>query len=79
MAYANGIRFWTYKTTDTAATVDTAQYFNGAVEDVQVGDLIWALIDTDGTPQYGFFVVLSNDGTDVDVGDMTQIGGTDTD
>ena len=70
---------WTYSTTDTAATVDSAQYFNDAVEDLTVGDFIFAATDTGGTPAYGIFVVSSNDGTDVDVDDITTVGGTDTD
>ena len=59
--------------------VDTDQYFNDAVNDLTVGDFIFAAVDTDGTPAYGIFVVTGNDGTDVDVADLDALGGTDTD
>lgn len=74
-----GISVWGYVTNDTAATVDTAGYFNQAANRLAVGDRIHANVDMDGTPGFGLFVVLSNDGATVDVGDMTAFGGTDTD
>lgn len=79
LAYANGFTLWHYTTTDTAATVDTAGYFNLASDMLRVGDMIMANVDTDGTPLHGQFVVLSNASGVVDVGDMTALGGTDTD
>lgn len=79
LAYANGFTLYHYTTPDTAATVDTAGYFNSASTQLRVGDRIMASVDTDGTPGYGDFVVLSNSGGVVDVGDMTAVGGTDTD
>ena len=73
-------RTWGYTTTDTAATVDTAGYFNDVADFVKVGDIIKANVDTDGTPAYGTFYVSANDGTTVDVNDISTIsGGTDTD
>lgn len=73
---------WVYTTTDTAATVDTAGYFNDMADFLNVGDLIKANIDTDGTPGYKEFFVSANDGTTVDVNDATARAGegaTDTD
>lgn len=73
-------REWTYTTTDTAAVVDSAGYFNDAKDLLNVGDLINANVDTDGTPGYGSFYVSANDGTTVDVNDLvTRVSSTDTD
>ena len=74
-----GFKVYHYKTTDLTADVDTTGYFNAASKQLPVGTRIHIDADTDGTPGYGLMVVLSNAGGVVDVGDMTQIGGTDTD
>lgn len=79
LAYANGFTLYHYSTTDTAAVVDTEGYFNAAADQLRIGDRIMATVDTDGTMAHGDFVVLTNDGSTVDVGDMTAVGGTDTD
>lgn len=79
LAYGNGFTLWHYKTADAAATVDSAGYFNEAARMVRVGDFVLANVGQGGTPQHGLFVVLSNAAGAVDVGDMTQFGGTDTD
>lgn len=71
--------FWTYSTTDTQATINTAGYFNAAAADLTVGDVILVFTDTGGTPQPGFFWVNANDGTTVDVADGLMLGTTDTD
>lgn len=70
---------WTYSTTDTAAVVQVSGYFNDAAADLEVGDLIYAHVDTDGTPAFMLYPVVSNDGTTVDVSDGTAITATDTD
>ena len=73
LAYANGFTLWHYTTADdAAATVAGNQYFNTAVDMLRVGDIILANV-TDGA---GIFVVASNDGTDVDLTDMTAVGGS---
>lgn len=73
-------RQWSYTTTDTAATVDSAGYFNGAADLLNKGDVIRANVDTDGTPGYGEFYVSDNDGTTVDVNDIvSRVTSTDTD
>jgi len=79
LAYANGFTLYHYTTVDTAAEVDTEGYFNSASSQLRVGDRIMASADTDGTAAYGDFVVLSNSGGVVDVGDMNAVGTTDTD
>jgi len=70
---------WSYTTPDAAATVDTANYFDGALQHLKVGDFILARVATGGSIAFGIFVVNANDGTHVDVADMNAFGGTDTD
>lgn len=79
LAYANGFTLWHYATTDIAADVDTAGYFDTAAEMVRVGDMVLANVDTDGTPASGIYLVNANAGGTVDVADMTTVGGADTD
>lgn len=79
VATGGGNSIYIYRTNDTGAVVDSAQYFNNAVDMLNVGDLIYGILDLDGTPAYGLAVVLSNDGTNVDVSDFTALGGVDTD
>lgn len=70
VGYCNGMTLWHYTTTDTAATVDSAQYFNSAVDMLRVGDMILVQASTGGTREDGICIVKSNDGTDVDVSDF---------
>ena len=70
LAYANGFTLWHYTTTDSAADVDSAGYFNGASDMIRVGDMIMANVDTGGTPASGIFLVTANAGGTVDVADM---------
>lgn len=79
LAYANGFTLWHYTTIDAAAVVDSAGYFNDAVDRMRVGDFILANVDTDGTPGHGIFVCSANNGSVVDVNDMTAVGAADTD
>ena len=79
LAYANGFTLWHYTTTDLAAAVDTAGYFDDAADMLRVGDMVMANVDTDGTPAAGIFLVNANASGTVDVADLTQVGGTDTD
>lgn len=78
LAYANGFTLWHYTTADTADTVDTAGYFNGAADMVRVGDIVLANTETGGTAKAGLLVVSSNTGGVVDVNDLTPIGAADT-
>jgi len=77
LAYANGFTLWHYRTADAAAAVDTAGYFDDAVEMLRTGDMIFA--NTEDGAAGGLFRVASNDGGAVDVADMTAIGSADTD
>lgn len=79
LAYANGFTLWHYATTDAAASVDTAGYFNNAADMLRVGDMILANVDTAGTPAAGIFLVNANASGTVDVADLTSVGGSDTD
>jgi len=79
IAYANGFTLWHYTTTDAAADVDTAGYFNDAADMLRRGDMILANTDTGGSFVSGIYNVSGNDGASVDVDDLTQVGGTDTD
>lgn len=70
---------WTYSTTDTGAVVQVSGYFNDASDDLTVGDLIYAHVDTGGTPAFMLYPVVSNASGVVDVSDGTAITATDTD
>ena len=71
--------FWTYSTTDSAADLNTADYFLAAINDLTVGDLIYAITSTGTTAVAALYYVLSNDGTAVDVNDGTVLANTDSD
>jgi len=74
----NGFTLWVYTTTDSIATMNTAAYFTGdAVNYLNVRDVIICM-DT-STPTTSFCLVLSNNGTTVDISDGTAIAETDGD
>jgi hypothetical protein len=85
----NGGTLWYYCTLDAAATVDTSGYFTGdAVNMLRVADLILRVTPATGTVAVplsittggiGWHVVMTNDGTTVDVSDTTAIAVTNTD
>lgn len=75
----NGRTIWTYETTDTKATVNTADYFLGAINDIKKWDFILATCDTGGTPTPVIFWVNANTGSSIDVADGLDVGTTDTD
>jgi hypothetical protein len=79
LTYANGFTLWHYKTPDTAATVDTAGYFNPAANMLRVGDFIFANASITGTIVSGVFIVNSNAGGVVDVADITRFGEAEQD
>ena len=70
---------FTYTTTDTVATVNTAAYFNDVSEDVSVGDVIISVTSTGGTLASSIHTVVSNSSGVVDVSDGTTISQTDSD
>lgn len=75
----NGFHIWHYKSDDAAAVIDSAGYFNTYAKEINAGDVIFATTAASGTPVYGMFSVASNDGTTVDVKDMTTLSEADTD
>ena len=78
IADANGFTLWHYVTTDAIAVINTEAYFTGeAVNMLKVNDLI--LVVDSSTPTMNWCIVLSNDGTTVDVSDGTAIAQTDGD
>ncbi|MGZ8409429.1 MAG: hypothetical protein ACXWVS_05825 [Hyphomicrobium sp.] len=79
LAYANGFTLWHYGTTDTAAVVDTAGYFDSAADMLRAGDMIIGNVATASSPQAGIFVVRSITGGVVNVSDLTSLGAVDTD
>ena len=76
---ANGFTLWHYKSAvDNAAAVNSSGYFTGdAVNMLGPRDLI--LFSDTATPLMSWMIVLTNDGTTVDVADGTVIAETDGD
>ena len=70
---------WTYTTTDSAADLNTADYFLLAIDDLKAGDLIYATTSTGTTTVAALYYVLTNSGTAIDVNDGTVLANTDTD
>lgn len=70
---------WVYSTTDTAATVNTAGYFNDAADDLNINDVILVASSTGGTPVLSWMYVNANASGVVDVTDGVVITATDTD
>lgn len=85
MAHGAGQQWWSYRTADTPAMVDTSGYFTGeAVAMLKVGDLIFVQqVVNPAAPASvvaaGWHLVLSNDGATVDVSNTTAVGTSDTD
>ena len=77
LSTGNGFTLWHYSTTDTIAPVNSAGYFNTAVKLLGVRDLI--IVSDTNTPTMNFCIVLSNDGSAVDISDGTAIAETDGD
>ena len=69
------LKVWHYVTEDPPASVDTTGYFNAKVAELAVGDLIWVYQAADeddltaGITDVSLHIVLSNDGSAVDVSD----------
>ena len=62
----NGFHIWHYTTTD-------------ASNEMNLGDVIYANTATGGTPVYGQFAVSANNGTIVDVNNITTLSASDSD
>lgn len=79
MNFNSGLpRKWAYTTIDTDTVVSTSGYFNGVADFLKVGDIVSCNFDTDGTPVFGEVLVVSNDGTIVDVADVNLHTTTNT-
>jgi uncharacterized membrane protein len=79
LGYANGFTLWHYRTSDLAAEVDNAGYFNAASRMVRVGDFILLNAGLLATPTHGVVVVVANAGGVVDVTNVTTFGAVNTD
>ncbi len=79
LGYANGFTLWHYRTTDLAAEVDNAGYFNPASRMVRIGDFILLNAGIESTPTHGVVVVVANAGGAVDVTNVTTYGAVNTD
>ena len=79
LTYANGFTLWHYKTPDVATDVDTTGYFDEAAPMLRIGDFIMANTAIDSGVSSGVFIVKSNDGTTVDVSNISSFGLGDTD
>jgi hypothetical protein len=75
----NGFHIWHYTSNDASTVIDGSGYFNSAANEMNVGDVIFANTDVDGTPAYGIFVVNANSGTVVDTANMVSFSATDSD
>jgi hypothetical protein len=74
LSYANGFTLWHYRTTDAAAEVDTAGYFDGAVRMLRTGDFILCNSAIDTAPSSGVMIVAANNGVTVDVTNLSPLG-----
>jgi len=77
MASGGGHSMWFYDSTEAITAVRVSGYFNNAASMLNVGDVIFVL-DSDA-PAMSISVVLSNDGSTVDIADGTALTMTDTD
>ena len=76
----NAPQIFAYKTTDTAATVDTSGYFNSLAGLLKIGDLILIVVTSGGAlSTAGWTVVATNTGTVVNTTDVTALTVTNTD
>jgi len=70
---------WSYTTADTVATVNTADYFLDAINEIKVNDVIIVASSTGGTPVLTINYCNSNTGSAIDVTDGLVITATDSD
>ena len=73
----NAPSMYLYKTADTQATVNNADYFLSLKDTLKVGDIIFVYDTT--TPSLVLTYVNSVTSTAVDIADGTTISATDTD
>jgi hypothetical protein len=77
MASGGGYNMWFYSSVDALSVVRASGYFNNAAGMMNVGDVVF--VYDNNAPTLGVSVVLSNDGSTVDIADGTAITVTDTD
>ena len=77
MAGGGGHNLWFYDSTDAITAVRVSGYFNDAASMLNVGDAIFVL-DSDA-PALSISLVLSNNGSVVDIADGTAITVSDSD
>jgi predicted RNA-binding protein with PUA-like domain len=77
MASGGGYNMWFYSSVDALSVVRASGYFNNAASMMNVGDVVF--VYDNNAPTLGISVVLSNDGSTVDIADGTAITVTDTD
>ena len=65
---------YVFSTTEAHTAVDASGYFNDVADILNVGDMIIVHGSTGGTRTVTMHIVVSNDGTTVDVSDGTTIG-----
>lgn len=73
----NAPSMYLYKTADTQATVNTADYFLSLKDTLKVGDIIFVYDTT--TPSLVLTYVNAVTSTTVDIADGTTVSATDTD
>lgn len=79
ISYANGFTLWHYRTRDLIADVDNSGYFNEASKMLRPGDFMFVNAGVDTMPTHGIVVVLVSASGVVDVSNVTQFGGINTD
>lgn len=76
----NAPQMFTYTTTDTAATVDTAGYFNEVLSLLEIGDVILRVTTSGGAlSTVGWHVVVNKSSTAVDVTNTEALTVSDSD
>lgn len=68
-----------YTTADTIADVNTADYFLSAINEINLGDIIFVYSSTGGTPVMTITYCNANDGSTIDVVDGLTVTATDSD
>ena len=59
------LTLWHLVTNDLATAVQAANFFDPLAKNMEVGDIVMAAVDIDGTPQLKNYIVTANDGTTV--------------
>lgn len=70
---------WIYKSTDTIATINTADYFLSAINEINLNDILFIVSSTGGTPVVSISYCNANDGSTIDIVDGLTVTATDTD